>query len=81
MARINRTKEGKATLRATSAWGQDDTGSSWIEKDMLCEQWQMHEYGVKYCMTVFKNPEGKPENSDEYLAVSDFDIRAFSVVN
>jgi TolB-like protein/Flp pilus assembly protein TadD len=79
----NRTKEGKATWRGApdDPWGQDDTGTSWIEGDMLCNQWQMQMFGIKHCMTVFRNPEGTLEKEDEYLAISDFGIHTFSPVD
>jgi tetratricopeptide (TPR) repeat protein len=79
----DRTKEGKATWRATPGdyYGQDDSGTSWIESDMLCNQWQTHMFGIKHCMTVFRNPEGTSEMKNGYLAVSDFGIQEFSPVD
>lgn len=79
----DRTKEGKASWRATPGdyHGQDDSGTSWIESDMLCNQWQTHMFGIKHCMPVFRNPEGTSEIKNEYLAVSDFGIHQFSPVD
>jgi adenylate cyclase len=79
----DRTKKGKATWRAApdDPWGQDGSGTSWIEGDMLCNQWQIQIFGIKHCMTVFRNPEGTPETKDEYLAVSDFGIFRCSPVD
>ncbi len=61
--------------------GYDDSGTSWIESDMLCNQWQIHMFGIKHCMTVFRNPEGTSEMKNGYLAVSDFGIQEFSPVD
>jgi TolB-like protein/class 3 adenylate cyclase len=77
---IDRTKDGKSTYRVPphTHYDNDDSGTSWIEDDMLCNQWQIHTAGIKHCMTVFRNPEGTPEMKNEYLTVSDFGIRSFS---
>jgi len=79
----DRTKEGKGTWRVApdDYYGQDDSGTSWIEDDMLCNQWQIHIFGIKHCMPVFRNPEGTSEMKNEYLAVSDFGIHRFSPVD
>jgi adenylate cyclase len=46
-----------------------DTGKSWIEDDMLCDQWQTRYQGQKICYPVFRNPEGKLEGFDEYFSI------------
>jgi hypothetical protein len=78
--KVDRSKDGKATYSSPSAFffGSDDSGMSWIEDDMLCEQWQIRRLGAKQCMTVFRNPEYTGERSDEYLGISDFGINPFS---
>jgi tetratricopeptide (TPR) repeat protein len=80
---VERTKDGKATYRVTRGTPDDydDSGTSWIEDDMLCDQWQTHRYGFKHCMTVFRNPEGTPKRKNEYLAISDFGIHPFSLAD
>jgi TolB-like protein/class 3 adenylate cyclase/Tfp pilus assembly protein PilF len=78
---VDRSKEGKATWRKESTWGLDDSGESWIKDDMLCDQWQIRFSGQKFCMTVFRNPEGTPETKDEYLALMSMFILPFSVVD
>ncbi|MHC4459142.1 MAG: hypothetical protein ACYS0I_19040 [Planctomycetota bacterium] len=72
--RVERSKEGKATIRD----GDDsDTGKSWIEEDMLCDQW---DEGLKDCWVVYRNPEGTPDNNDEYLGAPGYGIYPFSQV-
>jgi hypothetical protein len=78
---IDRSKEGKATWRKADSYGFDDSGESWIEDDMLCDQWQIHFAGQKFCMTVFRNPEGTPEIKDEYLTVRPMLLTPFSIVD
>jgi tetratricopeptide (TPR) repeat protein len=80
---VDRTKDGKATWRAApdDPYAQGDSGTSWIENDMLCNQWQIHMFGLKHCMTVFRNPEGTPEMKNEYFAISDFGFHPFSLVD
>ena len=80
----DRTKDGEATWRAHAddvAYGQDDVGTSWIEGDMLCNQWNIHLSGLKHCMTVFRNPEGTPEMKNEYIGISDFGFTTWSPVD
>jgi TolB-like protein/class 3 adenylate cyclase/Flp pilus assembly protein TadD len=74
---IERTKDGIAYCRQCiptidrvfSAATFSDTGKSWIEDDMLCDQWQKWLQRQKICSPVFRNPEGKPERFDEYLSI------------
>jgi hypothetical protein len=56
-----------------------DTGKSWIEDDMLCDQWQKRLQGQKICSPVFQNPEGKPERFDEYLSTPGLGI-SFGII-
>jgi tetratricopeptide (TPR) repeat protein len=72
---IERSSGGEATIRN----GDDsDMGKSWIENDMLCDQWDNLYEGLKDCWPVFRNPEGTPEKNDEYLGVPDYGIYPFS---
>jgi len=73
---IDRTKEGKSNRRGTM-FGSD-SGKSWIEGDMLCEQWQKSLLGVKYCAPIFRNPEGKPGDKDEYIMIVDMGFFTWS---
>ena len=78
-----RTLDGKLiyTVPPNSAFDHNDTGTSWVESDLLCNHLKTHMYGMKYCMTVFRNPEGKPYRNNEFLAVSDFLVHPFSPVD
>ncbi|MGV7224989.1 MAG: hypothetical protein ACQ9MH_26175 [Nitrospinales bacterium] len=74
---IERSKSGEATIRD----GDDsDTGKSWIEEDMLCDQWNNLYESLKDCWVVYRNPEGTSENSDEYLGAPGYGIYPFSMV-
>ena len=75
---LERNSDGEATIRN----GDDsDTGRSWIENDMVCDQWDNLYEGLRDCWPVFRNPEGRPEKNDEYLGVSDYGIYPFSQVH
>ena len=78
-----RTSNGKLTYTVPQniAFDHNDSGTSWIENDLLCNHLNTHMYGMKYCMTVFRNPEGTPRNKNEFLAVSDFLVHPFSPVD
>jgi TolB-like protein/class 3 adenylate cyclase len=75
---VHRTKDGKATWRGYG--GKTDKGKSWVEGDLLCDQWQERYKGYKNCYPVFRNPEGSKsyEFRNEYLSVTDFGIIAWS---
>jgi hypothetical protein len=74
---VERSKDGKATIRD----GDDsDTGKSWTEEDMLCDQWDNLYEGLKDCWVVYRNPEGTPEKNDEYLGAPGYGIYPFSQV-
>ena len=75
--RIERSKGGKATIRDGD---RSDTGKSWIEEDMLCDQWDNLYENLKDCWVVYRNPEGTPEENDEYLGAPGYGIYPFSPV-
>ena len=66
---VERTKDGKATIRGGDG---SDSGKSWIEDDMLCDQWDNLYEGLKDCWPIYRNPEGTPEKNDEYLGDPDY---------
>ncbi len=74
---VDRTKDGKATYRGYL--GKSDKGKSWLEGDLLCDQWIERYEGLKNCYPVFRNPEGSRKKLDEYLAVTDFGIITWSL--
>jgi TolB-like protein len=75
---VDRTKNGKATYRGY--FGKSDKGKSWVEGDLLCDQWQERYGGYKNCYPVFRNPDGSKKNLDEYLSATDFGIITWSPV-
>ena len=74
---IERSQEGKATIRDGD---NADTGKSWIEEDMLCDQWDNLYENLKDCWVVYRNPEGTPEKNDEYLGAPGYGIYPFSQI-
>jgi tetratricopeptide (TPR) repeat protein len=82
---IHRTSDGKITYHGNWPYsittpGESGSGVSWIEGDMLCDQWQYIFQGLKYCMTVYRNPEGTTELKNQFLFVTDFGIFPWSPV-
>jgi TolB-like protein/Tfp pilus assembly protein PilF len=57
-----------------------DTGKSWIERDLICNQYQKRFWGIESCGTVFRNPKGTHEGKDEYVICWDYGFRPFSLV-
>jgi hypothetical protein len=73
---IERSQDGKATVRD----GDDsDSGKSWIEEDMLCDQWDHLYENLRDCWVIYRNPEVTPENNDEYLGAPGYGIYPFSL--
>jgi hypothetical protein len=74
---IDRNQDGKATIRDGD---KSDTGKSWIEEDMLCDQWDNLYESLKDCWVIYRNPEGTSEKNDEYLGAPGYGIYPFSQV-
>ena len=74
---IERSSDGKATIREGD---KSDTGKSWVEEDMLCDQWNNFYESLRDCWVVYRNPEGNPENGDEYLGAPTYGVYPFSPV-
>jgi len=75
---IKRSTDGKATYESE---GISEVGKSWVENNMLCNQWDNLYEGIKDCMPVFKNPEPRPEKNEEYIAVPVYGVCPFSVTD
>ncbi|UCD80746.1 MAG: hypothetical protein JSW26_04755 [Desulfobacterales bacterium] len=73
---FERSHDGNAVYRGLISGS--DKGQSWIENDLLCDQWQERYGGHKICYPVFRNPDGSPENQDEYFYITDLQIFPFS---
>ena len=54
-------------------------GTATVEGDMLCLQFPARSPGGKQCSHIFRNPEGTPENQNEYVMATDTMILNFSV--
>ncbi len=73
---IDRNQGGEATIRNGDKF---DTGKSWIEDDMLCDQWENLYENLRDCWVVYRNPEGAPKNNDQYLGAPGYGIYPFSL--
>ena len=74
---IERHKDGTATIQDGD---KKDTGKSWIEEDMLCDQWDNFYEGLKNCWVIYRNPEGTAEGKDEYLGAPGYGVYPFSII-
>jgi hypothetical protein len=75
---IDRTKQGQATHHVMQI---SESGRSWIEGDMLCNQWKTRMKGLKYCAPVFRNPEATAGMLNDYLSITDYEFTTFSTVD
>jgi adenylate cyclase len=73
---IEYSEDGKWVYREPSFVA---TGRAWVEDDMLCKETEMILMGRKFCGYLYQNPDGTPEERDEYVYVSPFDVTYFSV--
>jgi tetratricopeptide (TPR) repeat protein len=67
---IRRNKDGEATYQEMRGRGSD-SGKSWIEDDMLCDQWEKRYEGQKICYAVFRNLDFVPGDPDKYFYLLD----------
>jgi hypothetical protein len=74
---VERSRDGKATIRDGD---KSDSGKSWIEEDMLCDQWDNLYESLRDCWVIYRNPEGTLDKNDEYLGVPGYGIYPFSLV-
>jgi hypothetical protein len=74
---VERSDNGYATIREGD---KSDTGKSWVEDDMLCDQWDNFYENLKDCWVVYRNSEGAPKDNDEYLGAPGYGIYPFSLV-
>ena len=70
----------KIISASTLAGPNSDRGKSRIEGDMICHQFEKSYWGLEFCGTVFRNPEGTNESKDEYFFCSDIGFEPFSSV-
>jgi hypothetical protein len=92
---VDRKKSGEITWRGptlkdqitqkiisapTLAGPNSDRGTSRIEGDMICTQFQKRLWGLEYCGTVFRNPRGTREGKDEYFFCNDIGFEPFTLV-
>jgi tetratricopeptide (TPR) repeat protein len=75
---IDRTKQGQATYHDGQV---SESGRSWIEGDMLCNQWKTRLKGLKYCAPVFRNHEATAGLLNDYLSINDYGFTTFSPVD
>ncbi|MGD9084930.1 MAG: hypothetical protein PVJ41_08165 [Desulfobacterales bacterium] len=75
---IERSQDGNATIRAGD---KSDTGKSWIEEDMLCDQWDNLYENLRDCWVIYRNPEVTPDKNDEFLGAPGYGIYPFSIVD
>jgi tetratricopeptide (TPR) repeat protein len=80
---IEYSKDGKKNKRWGKVAGKDisDIGKAWLEGDLACEQWDKLLDGLKSCYHIYRNPEGTPEEYNEFLAMTDFAIIPFSPID
>lgn len=72
---IERGENGKAIIRDGD---KSDTGKSWVEDNMLCDQWDNLYEGLRDCWVIYRNQQGTPENHDEFLGAPGYGIYPFS---
>jgi TolB-like protein/predicted Zn-dependent protease len=78
---VKRTGDGKATIEIWRGIGHwSETGSSWIEGDLVCNDFPFFHVEGEHCAYIFHNPHGNPKMKNEYLMLTSFGIYPFSQV-
>ncbi len=73
---IEYSEDGKWVYREPSFVA---TGRAWVEGDMLCKETEMILMGRKFCGYLYQNPDGTPEERNEYVYVYPLSVTYFSV--
>ena len=73
---IERSEDGGAIIRDGD---NSDTGKSWIEENMLCDQWDHLYESLRDCWVIYRNPVGNSGNDDEYIGAPGYGIYPFSM--
>jgi tetratricopeptide (TPR) repeat protein len=60
-------------------FGRKREGKVSVEGDSLCYQIPALLLSRKFCGTVYRNPDGSPEERNEYVSVDVFDVHHFSL--
>jgi len=74
---ISFTEDGKANWQTSS---DSTSGTYWIEGNQLWIQWKYMYEGLKWSSDIYRNPGGTADMKNEYLYITDWFIRSFSVV-
>ena len=74
---VYRSKDGK--LESPNIFGGVDKGSSWVEDNEVCNQYEFRFGAIKYCGDIYRNKSGDETTMSEYLFVTDFGILPFSL--
>jgi len=70
---VYRTRDGNAVIReGENGEIELDKGITIIENDQIFDQWQNRTKGLKIGGPVYRNPEGSPEQFNQYLFFTDF---------
>jgi len=72
---VSRTLEGKATLESFLG---ADSGKSWIEGNILFDQWDHFMDGIELSGNVYRNPDGTWQQRNAYIRLDDLGFVAFS---
>jgi len=76
---VDKKKNGEMTWRGPGPI-PSDTGKARIDGDIECIQFQKLNWGLEFCLTIFRNPRGTYEGKDEYFQSSDVGFSTWSVV-
>jgi len=72
-----RSKDG--VIKSPQADGSVFMGKSWIENDMLCDQYEKFLDGFKNCSDIYRNPNITEKTPKEFIAMSYIALIPFSV--
>ncbi len=70
------SEEGSVKYRAS---GKRWEGTASVKGDMLCYRFPVVLMGQEFCGYVYRNPDGTPEDRNEYIAADVFDVYYFSL--
>jgi len=57
-----------------------DEGKAWIENGTLCHQNNKLFEGMKWCMDIYRNPDGNSKDLNDFFAIADWAQWKFSML-
>ncbi|MFQ5936466.1 MAG: hypothetical protein ACE5LB_08670, partial [Acidiferrobacterales bacterium] len=73
---VTRDQNAQVVSQDWVTYFREGTTNTRVKNDLLCDPWQAL---GDYCVAIYRNPDGTPEQKDEYIFFTLFGVFTFSV--